>query len=58
MFMSRAMKSVCELGVGDLVSKFETKNSMTFSKLREGLNREVKEEFFFLGVYLSVLVKH
>ena len=52
------MKSVCELEVGNLVSQFETKNSVTFSELREDLNIEVKEEFFFLGVNLSVLVKH
>ena len=39
--------------LGNLVSKLETKNSVTFLEFREGLNREVKEEFF-LGVYLSV----
>ena len=44
--------------MGDLVSKFETKNLVTFLELRGGLNREVKEEFFFLGAYLSLLVKH
>ena len=58
MFFSRVMRSVFELGAKDLVSRLETKNSVTCSKLGKSLNREVKEEFFFLGVYLSVLVTH
>ena len=40
-----------------MVSKFETKNSVTFLELKGGLNKEVKEGCF-LGVYLSVLVKY
>ena len=43
--MSRAMESVFELGVGDLVPRLEIKNSMLFSELRESLNREIKENF-------------
>ena len=30
MFMNRAIRSVFELGAGDLVSRLETKNSVTF----------------------------
>ena len=41
------MRSVFELGVEDLVSRLETKNSALFSNLREGLNREVKEKISF-----------
>ena len=57
------MRSVFELGVGDLVSRIETKNSVLFSELREGLNREVKEKSFLVYVLmylgpLSVPVKH
>ena len=43
MFFSRVMRSVFELGVGDLISRLETKNSVTYSELGESLNREVKE---------------
>ena len=46
MYINRAMRSVFELGAGDLVSRFETKNSTTFSELGGGLNREVKEKVF------------
>ena len=56
MFMSRVMRSVFELRVEDLVSRLETKNSVTCSELGESLNREVKEESFL--VYPGVLVKH
>ena len=52
MFISRTMRSVFELGDGDLVSKLETNNSATLLELKGGLNREVQEKFF-LGVYLS-----
>ena len=63
MFFNRAMRSVFELGARDLVSRLETKNSMTCSKLGDSLNREVKEESFLVYVLvyldpLSVLVKH
>ena len=63
MFMSRTMRSVFELGAGDLVSRLETKNLVTFLELRGGLSREVKENsslvyvLVYLGL-LSVLVKH
>ena len=63
MFMNRAMRSVFELEVGDLVSRLETKNLVTFLELREGLSREVKENSFlvyvlvYLGL-LSMLLKH
>ena len=56
MFFSRVMRSVFELGARDLVSRLETKNSVTCSELGESLNREVKEESFL--VYPGVLVKH
>ena len=49
MFMSRTMRSVFELEAGDLVSRLETKNSVLFSEVSEGLNREVKGKSF-LGV--------
>ena len=54
------MRSVFELGDGDLVSKLETKNSATLLELRGGLNREIKEKSFLVHVlvYLGVLVKH
>ena len=60
MFMNRVMRSVFELGAGDLVSRLETKNSKFFSELREGLNREVKEKYFlvYVLVYLGLLLKH
>ena len=60
MFMSRAIRSVFELGAGDLVFRFETKNLVLFSELRKGLNREVKEKSFlvYVLVYLCLLVKH
>ena len=48
--MNRAMRSVFELGAGDLVSRLETKNSVTFLELRESLSREVKEESFLVYV--------
>ena len=58
------MRSVFKLGArGDLVSRLETKNSVIFSELKGGLNREVKEKSFlvyvlvYLGL-LSVLVRH
>ena len=57
------MRSVFELGAGDLVSRLETKNLVTFLELRGGLSREVKENsslvyvLVYLGL-LSVLVKH
>ena len=63
MFMNRIMRSVFGLGAGDLVSKLETKNSVTFSELRGGSSREVKEKsslvyvLVYLGL-LSVLVRH
>ena len=63
MFMNRAMRSVFGLGAGNLVSKLETKNLVTFSKLRGGSSREVKEKsslvyvLVYLGL-LSVLVRH
>ena len=63
MFMNRIMRSVFGLGVGDLVSKLETKNSVTFSELRGGSSREVNEKsslvyvLVYLG-FLSVLVRH
>ena len=63
MFMNRAMRSVFELEVGDLVSRLETKNLVTFLELRGGLSREVKENSFlvyvlvYLGL-LSMLLKH
>lgn len=44
------------LELGNLVSKLETKNSMTFAELRGGLNRGFKEEL--LSVSILVLVKH
>ena len=50
MFMSRIMRSVFKLGAGDLVSKLETKNSVTFSELRVSLSKEVKEESFLVYV--------
>ena len=61
--MSRAMRSVFEIEVGDLVVKLETKNSVTCSELGESLKKEVKEESFLVYVLvyldpLSVLVKH
>ena len=54
------MRSVFELGAGDLVSKLETKNSATLLELRGGLNREIKEKSFlvYVLVYLGVLLKH
>ena len=39
MFMNRAMRSVFELEVGDLVSRLETKNLVTFLELRGGLSK-------------------
>ena len=63
MFMTRIMRSVFGLGAGDLVSKLETKNSVTFSELRGGSSREVNEKsslvyvLVYLG-FLSVLVRH
>ena len=56
MFFNRIMRSVFELGAGDLVSRLETKNSVLFSELREGLNKEVKEESFlvYVLVYLGL----
>ena len=63
MFMNRAMRSVFELEVGDLVSRLETKNLVTFLELRGGLSREVKENSFlvyvlvYLGL-LSMLLEH
>ena len=63
MFMNRAIRSVFELGAGDLVSRLETKNLVTFLELRGGLSREVKENSFlvyvlvYLGL-LSMLLKH
>ena len=48
--MNRAMRNVFELGAGDLVSRLETKNLVTFSELRESLSREVKEESFLVYV--------
>ena len=48
--MNRAMRSVFELEVGDLVSRLETKNLVTFLELRGGLNREVKENSFLVYV--------
>ena len=63
MFMNRVMRSVFELEVGDLVSRLETKNLVTFLELRGGLSREVKENSFlayvlvYLGL-LSMLLKH
>ena len=58
MFFSRVMRSVFELGAGDLVSRLETKNSVLFSELRECLNREVKEKYFLVYalVYLGPLL--
>ena len=41
--MSRTMRSVFELGAGDLVSKLETKNSATLLELKGGLNKKIKE---------------
>ena len=41
--MSRTMRSVFELGAGDLVSKLETKNSATILELKGGLNKKIKE---------------
>ena len=63
MFISRAMRSVFELGARDLVSRLEPKNFVLFSELREGLNREVREKYFlvYLLAYLvviSVFVQH
>ena len=61
--MNRVMKSVFELGAGDLVSGLETKNLVTFSEFRGGSSREVKENsslvyvLVYLGL-LSVFVKH
>ena len=46
MFVHRAMRSVFELVAGDLVSRLETKNSITFTEQGVGLNREVKEKVF------------
>ena len=63
MFMNRAMRSVFELEVGDLVSRLETKNLVTFLELRGGLSREFKENSFlvyvlvYLGL-LSMLLEH
>ena len=37
------MRSVFELGAGDLVSKLETKNSATLLELKRGLNKKIKE---------------
>ena len=54
--MNRIMRSVFGLGAGDLVSKLETKNSVTFLELREGLNREVKEKLPTISVSLSVYI--
>ena len=36
------------------MSKLETKNSLTFSELREGLDRKVKEELLSISVSHSV----
>ena len=38
----------------------EAKSSVTqnFARVYRRLNREVKEEFFSIGVFLSALVKH
>ena len=51
------MRSVFELGAGDLVSRLETKNSVTFLELRGGSSREVKEKSFlvYVLVYLGLL---
>ena len=46
MYMNKTMRSVFELGAGDLVSRLETKNSVTFSELRGGSSREVEEKVF------------
>ena len=58
MFISRAMRSVFELGARDLVSRLKTKNSVTCSELGESLKKEVKEESFlvYVLVYLRSLV--
>ena len=60
MFINRAIRSVFELGAGDLVFRLETKNLVLFSELKEGLNREVKKKSFlvYVLVYLGPLVKH
>ena len=56
MFVSRAMRSVFEFGARDLVSRLESKNSVLFSELGEGLNKEVKEKSFlvYVLVYLGL----
>ena len=57
MYINRAMRSVFELGAGDLVSRLETKNSVTFSELRGGSSREVEEKssLVYVFVYLGLL---
>ena len=57
MYINRAMRSVFELGAGDLVSRLETKNSVTFSELRGGSSREVQEKssLVYVFVYLGLL---
>ena len=41
--------------LGNLVSKLETKNSVTFSEFRGGLNREVKEKSFLVCLLVYLL---
>ena len=55
MYINRAMRSVFELGAGDLVSRLETKNLVTFSEVRGGSSREV-EESLPLCMFLFILV--
>ena len=44
MSMSRVMESVYELELGNLISKLETENSVTFQSLEKTFCREVKEK--------------
>ena len=63
MSMSRVMESVYELELGNLISKLETENSVSFQSLEKTFCREVKEELFSgvclsVSKVLSVLLKH
>ena len=52
MFMSRAMRSVFEIEVGDLVVKLETKNSVLFFFFFQSLEKDFGK--IFPGVCLNV----
>ena len=61
--MSRAMRSVFEVGAGELSFLAWKLRTQSFFEVGESLNREVKEELFSgvclsVSKVLSVLLKH